>query len=654
MSTVDLDSANKITIEALVYGYLRLHILPLCSVNEVPTKVFNTLLSTIICNDIKQCKVLSTCLDILKQYDQWVNIDKKSKQTFVCNITINTNDIDQDDDTKTNDQYSSSELLQQHFDHISNLHGLTYKDYDDLHKHCSNIIYNANLNISSVSILNECSAMDCLILNEEQRNELKKLFSASSSSVSNDLTLDNATNTMKLTDYITEPDPSVNSPDSGVGSEADDTFPTTADFMGGSGTINTINSQVTSLLTPTWKKSRQSLSARSKWQKHVSAVSSTEVSVLVSQLSMLSMLPTVSDDLSDEDTMDDQKVAKRKDTPLKLDKGAVPLHGVDIILPTPYSPGVDIDPDQEMDPEPNMSISVKSYRFLFDNINAKKRESVAFREVAQMSVNPFDLLPEDSVMTDEDYDEPSITDYKNGDKKNKKKRVKVKKKEKKYEYEFRTKLNEKLVEVDIMGEGALDMISFSTAVTSIVKDYTYDPMEISTTIFDDDGLQKDDMDAAKIGDIISFVIASEDEEVINLRRLLCEGLGVEYNEDEIEDEKDGDGGDTEFAELELKEREKNDEPYKPVYQITSGIQRFGNNKKEKDKDKSKSKDKVKSKEKENVKEVSFEDDGSLAKLEQVTSITITKTIDDDNLSEILDKMHVYLFHAVHNVKQIPL
>ena len=38
----------------------------------------------------------------------------------------------------------------------------------------------------------------------------------------------------------------------------------------------------------------------------------------------------------------------------------------------------------------------------------------------------------------------------------------------------------------------------------------------------------------------------------------------------------------------------------------------------------------------------------------MTSITITKSMEDSDLSRILDKIHVYLFHAVHDVKEIPL
>ena len=265
-----------------------------------------------------------------------------------------------------------------------------------------------------------------------------------------------------------------------------------------------------------------------------------------------------------------------------------------------------------------------------------------------MSINPFDLLPDDFV-DDDDHDLDEIDDTKadpaTDDAKSKKR---VKKKGKKYEYEFRTNLNAKLDEMDLMGDGKLDMADFSTALMGIIKDDTYDSMAIGMRIFDDEGLEKDDMEGVRIPDIIEFLINGDDE-FINLRKLICEGLKIEYNENPIEDELVNGGDNVELVELELKEREKNDEPYKPVYQITNGIQRFGN-KKSLNKNKNENKNDGNGNDK---KEEDEDHDQTQHQGQQdtMTSITITKTFDEN---EILDRIHVYLFHAVHDVKQIPL
>ena len=93
-------------------------------------------------------------MDVLHQYDEWVNVQNKSKDSFLCDLKL------QQSSNKTPVQ-----LIQSYFDHISNLHGLTYSDYDNLHKHC----------VSDQSPLNECDSASCNILSGEEKTELRKL-----------------------------------------------------------------------------------------------------------------------------------------------------------------------------------------------------------------------------------------------------------------------------------------------------------------------------------------------------------------------------------------------------------------------------------------------------------------------------------------------
>eukprot|EP01084_Bolivina_argentea_P052631 96670_1 len=588
-TTESLDTANKITIELVLHGYIRLHILPNCTATDIPLKVFNILLSTFICNNITTCSILKNCLNILQQYDTWVNVEKKPKNKFVCNLPLNI--------TNSKQATSPTQLIETYFDHISNLHGLTYQDYDKLHKYCTTKLYNKGntfSNISNTSILNECLSMNCLILNDEQKTELEKLTfgigSGSASYESQDFSIQS--NSLA---FHGQKSNTIDSKDEHA-DEADDYFPelpTTFNV----GRHSQPNSSIASFLAPNWKKSsKQSTSLRSKWQKHVAAASSTDVSQFISQLSVLSLLPTISDEYAVND-----EYVKEKDN---------------ILPPSPTSP--------------NMAISVKSYKFLFDGINVKSNETnIGFREVCEMSVNPFDLLSQISNFED------------NSD-------IQIHKKSKKYEYEFRTQLRGILNEMDLMGDGVLDMADFSTGLMSIVKDDMYDFMSVSMNIFDDDELNKNDMDAAKIDDIISLILNSNNDQIIGLKELICKGLKIEMIEED-ENENENENKEIELGGLELKEKEKIDEPYKPIYQVTSGIQRFGKAKENKvDKKGSNENKENKVNDKEIVEKKDINDIGDLP------NMVITQSIVDSELSDALDKIHIYLFHAVHDVREIPL
>merc|ERR1712087_1007930 len=106
-------------------------------------------------------------------------------------------------------------------------------------------------------------------------------------------------------------------------------------------------------------------------------------------------------------------------------------------------------------------------------------------------------------------------------------------------------------------------------------------------------------------------------------------------EDESGEDAKENGDGAEWDELELAEREQADEPYKPIYQVTSALQRIGVSTEKEEKE-----EKV----------------GVVAEEEEPPSTTfmITTSIDDKELSGVLDEMHAYLFHAVHEQRLIPL
>ena len=255
---------------------------------------------------------------------------------------------------------------------------------------------------------------------------------------------------------------------------------------------------------------------------------------------------------------------------------------------------------------------MKSYKFLFENINNVKTEQVGFRTLSEMSMDPFELLP--SFNND-------ISEFEDNEK------------NKQGEYELSTKLHDILSEMDLMGDGLLDVADFSTAIMSVIADEdTFDFMSISMKIFGDDELAKDEMDSAKIEDIISLIVNSANGDIVELKRRICESLQIEYNANNedvgVDDNK------KELETLELAEKIKSDEPYKPMYTLTSGIQKFGKKTKENKKN-------------------DDDDDEKETEL-PLTSLKITTSIKGKEFTDILDKMHIYLFHAVHDVKQIPM
>eukprot|EP01083_Nonionella_stella_P074670 202625_1 len=553
--TESIENANKITIELLVHGYLRLQVLPDSESSTIPLKVFNKLLSSIICTDIKTCTVLSSCLTILQQYDHWVNTDKKSKASFVCHIPY--------DDASTTT--SPTHVLTTYFEHISNLHGLTYDDYDALHEHCRYELYKYASSGSNVSVLNECVASSCLILSDDQKQELNKLSAASRHAAINSRSYD----TYDYTAFANSPIPEALSQQKSIESmtsdakEAEDTFPAADQplrvHFAKAASLSQSVATVTQLLTPSW-----TAPMRMKWQKHVGGTSSNEMSQFISQLSVLSLLPTINDDEQENET-----------SPLNRDLDDE-ANRSGLLLPE----------------SPTQTMGV-------DSIDAKEDSE---SEVTQMSNPP---------------------ETENG--------VQNKKKSNKHENELGSKLYGILSEMDLMGKGRLDMTDLSTALSSVrYKDLEYDLMAISMQIFDDEGLSKDDMEQSKIEDIIEYVVHVEDEEVVELREKICEGLGIEYEEDdeETDEEKEVE----ELQGLVLADKEKSDEPYKPLYAVTTGIQRFGNT------------NKTKKKKKDETNEDELPE----------TALTITKSIKDEQVSEMLDKIHIYLLHAVHDVTNIPL
>ena len=117
-----------------------------------------------------------------------------------------------------------------------------------------------------------------------------------------------------------------------------------------------------------------------------------------------------------------------------------------------------------------------------------------------------------------------------------------------------------------------------------------------------------------------------------------------------------------WVELELKERETADTPFKPIYAIHSGIQRIGK-KAESPKKKAESPKKngklLKNGKIERIDVSPLNQDAKETEPEasvplvDVRSITVTAT-DDSEISKMLDKIHIFLFHSVHEVRRIPL
>lgn len=94
--------------------------------------------------------------------------------------------------------------------------------------------------------------------------------------------------------------------------------------------------------------------------------------------------------------------------------------------------------------------------------------------------------------------------------------------------ELQTKLKEELTnelkEVDFVGSGALDMVSFSTAIAGMWENYSSHQSEISEKVWKDQRLNKDDAGKlSKIEDIVEFVTMGDGQHISNLRY----GLGFE-------------------------------------------------------------------------------------------------------------------------------
>eukprot|EP00484_Ammonia_sp_Unknown_P020316 CAMPEP_0197038964 /NCGR_PEP_ID=MMETSP1384-20130603/15831_1 /TAXON_ID=29189 /ORGANISM="Ammonia sp." /LENGTH=328 /DNA_ID=CAMNT_0042469481 /DNA_START=275 /DNA_END=1261 /DNA_ORIENTATION=- len=206
----------------------------------------------------------------------------------------------------------------------------------------------------------------------------------------------------------------------------------------------------------------------------------------------------------------------------------------------------------------------RSYRFP----TAKTRYSV---------VDPFDLL-DDKVLQD-------LTTYNEHQQQFNQSEVKMK-----------AKLLEVLREMDLMGEGRLDIADFASGIMNIVNDYD-DIMEDAELLFETLGNLQDDMGSLKIEDIVDAIMLNKDDgAATNIKQQIMMGMNPDGNDadaneeaDDDEEDEDGDGEDGRQANgaekpgdfenmpalhVKPKEHDPNEEPYKPIYYFTKGLQQF--------------------------------------------------------------------------------
>ena len=154
---------------------------------------------------------------------------------------------------------------------------------------------------------------------------------------------------------------------------------------------------------------------------------------------------------------------------------------------------------------------------------------------------------------------------------------------KQYEVEMKTKLITMLREMDLMGEGKLDIADFTSGIMNIVQDYD-DIMEDAELLFETLENLQDDMGSIKIENIVDAIMLNKDDGAAkNIKQQIM--IGLELNEeDESDDGDDGDGDghdevdenafENNMPELYVKPKEvdPNQQPYKPIYTLNAGRQ----------------------------------------------------------------------------------
>eukprot|EP01083_Nonionella_stella_P047773 127888_1 len=149
------------------------------------------------------------------------------------------------------------------------------------------------------------------------------------------------------------------------------------------------------------------------------------------------------------------------------------------------------------------------------------------------------------------------------------------------EVKMKTQLVQMLREMDLMGEGRLDIADFASGIMNAVMDYD-DIMEDAQLLFETMQNLQDDMGAIKIGDLVNVIMLNEDDGAAkNIKQQMMIGLGL--NEGEEEDTSSNTTSDhsneeqEEMPQLIVKpiEVDPDEAPLKPIYALTNGIQKIG-------------------------------------------------------------------------------